>query len=147
MQVLFTLSDEGKRSGENDFESIIQKLFQTLIPRCIKMKKLILFTGIIVYVFFAVSIFLDRPERVSDSSVVQMSATQQSLADETPETLYIVKISDGRVAVEDNRTGELVTKTDTLVSVLPKSDRKQLKKGIAARSEREVRTILEDLCS
>ncbi|MCH5298776.1 MAG: hypothetical protein J1E96_03345 [Ruminococcus sp.] len=111
------------------------------------MKKLILFTGIIVYVFFAVSIFLDRPERVSDSSVVQMSATQQSLADETPETLYIVKISDGRVAVEDNRTGELVTKTDTLVSVLPKSDRKQLKKGIAARSEREVRTILEDLCS
>lgn len=111
------------------------------------MKRLILSTGIIVYVLFAVSIFLDRPGSVSVPSVVPMTATEQSVEDKAPETLYIVKISDGRVAVEDNRTGELVTKTDTLVSVLPKSDIKQLKKGIAAHSEREVRSILEDLCS
>ena len=111
------------------------------------MKKLILFTGIIVYVLFAVSIFLDRPQSVYIPSAVQMTATESSVTDENPETLYIVKVSGGRVAVEDNRTGELVTKTDTLVSVLPETDRKQLENGIAARSEREVRIILEDLCS
>ncbi len=111
------------------------------------MKKLILFTSIIVYVLFAVSVFLDRPERVEVPAVAEVIATETSEPDEIPETLYIVREKDGRVAVEDSRTGELVKKTDTLVSVLPKSDRKQLEKGIAAYSEREVRTILEDLCS
>ena len=111
------------------------------------MKKLILFTGIFVYVLFAVSIFLDRPKGAAVSSAAAVVETQPSTSQQSPETLYIVRSSDGRVAVEDNKTGEIVTRTDTLVSVLPEDDRKQLEKGIAARSEREVRTILEDLCS
>lgn len=111
------------------------------------MKKLILFTGIIVYVLFAVSVILDSPGTTQTSHALEVSATEPAETDVLPETLYIIKISDGKVAVEDNRTGELITRTDTLVSLLPRSDRKQLKKGIAASSEREVRIILEDLCS
>ena len=52
---------------------------------------------------------------------------------------------DGSVAVF--KGGELVLLTDTRVSDLPKADRSRLSQGIDVYSQKELKRMLEDLCS
>ena len=58
---------------------------------------------------------------------------------------YIVAQYDGAVAVFSG--GELLMRTDTPVASLPKADRTRLEKGISVYSQKELKALLEDLCS
>ena len=62
------------------------------------------------------------------------------------EKFFTVRSLGGRVAVEDE-DGNIVLSTSTRVAILPETDREQLENGIRAKNPREVKRILEDLCS
>lgn len=58
---------------------------------------------------------------------------------------YLLKEKDGRVAVY--HSGKLITVTGTQISDLPKADASRLREGISASTEKEMKRLLEDLCS
>lgn len=111
------------------------------------MKRLVILTGVIIYILFAVSAFIAiaSEEKTVDAQVVD--ATERETASETTEESYIVRTEKGFIVVADNKNKEVLWKTDTLVSMLPKEDINRLKKGITARNREELRSILEDFCS
>ena len=59
--------------------------------------------------------------------------------------VYVVREKDDRVVVY--RDDSLFLTTDTPVSLLPKSDRSRLEKGIVLYSDEELKTLIEDICS
>ncbi|MCC8074585.1 MAG: hypothetical protein LIO95_01350 [Clostridiales bacterium] len=59
--------------------------------------------------------------------------------------LYELRSVDGEICVF--RNGSLLTHTGVLVSSLPREDRALLEEGIAAESDQELASLLEDLCS
>ena len=59
--------------------------------------------------------------------------------------LYLMRDVNDRVVVF--RGGEVYISTDTQVSSLPKSDREKLEKGINIYSEKELKSLMEDICS
>ena len=112
------------------------------------MKKLILITGVIVYSLFAVAMIIDSSAgKSSFDTVMYETYSTESAPKSEPSKLYVVKVSDGKVAVADGATGKIIKKTDTTVSILPKGDQKMLKKGIAVSDEKQLRLLLEDYCS
>ncbi len=110
------------------------------------MKKLVIITGIIVYILFAVSAFIAiaSEEKAAASQVASVTESEVQFA--ALEESYIVKTEKGLIVVADSNK-EVLWKTDTLISMLPKEDQKKLKKGIVAKSRDELRSILEDFCS
>ncbi len=111
------------------------------------MKRLVIITGIIVYILFAISAFIAiaSEEETVDAQVV--AATEWETVPVATEESYIVRTEKGFIVVADSNNKEVLWKTDTLVSMLPKEDVKRLKKGITARNRDELRSILEDFCS
>ncbi len=112
------------------------------------MKKLILITGIVVYALFAVAMIADSGRK--DKPVVEkLSETfaSETIAQTEKFYSYLLKSSGGKIAVLDNKTGKIIKKTDTLISVLPEKDQQMLKKGIKVESDTELRLLLEDFCS
>lgn len=99
------------------------------------MKKLLLMTGIILTAYLGITSPLSsagEPVAV----IAEVEATEGG---------FLVGVSQGRVAVF--RGGELYLKTDTSVSSLPRADRTRLEQGIYLDSEKELKQLLQDLCS
>lgn len=112
------------------------------------MKKLILITGIVLYSLFAVAMLADSDKRNElVNELVKETYSVERITESDIKELYVLKAYDGRIAVADGATGEIIKKTDTLVSILPKKDRNMLKKGIKVNSDEELRLLLEDFCS
>ena len=68
--------------------------------------------------------------------------TAASEADPPPK--YLVRESDGIVAVYSGVSGELITSIDDPVAGLPRADRDLLSDGIAVESDDELAMLLED---
>lgn len=112
------------------------------------MKKLILITGIVVYSLFAVAMVAESGDKGKPAARVLAETISFETTSETEKPYpYILRASDGRIAVFDNKSGKIVRKTDTLISILPEGDREMLEKGIKVRSEKELKRLLEDFCS
>ena len=96
------------------------------------MKRLLLITGalLLAYVLLTGSA---RPAYAPSAETVDAQSE------------YVLKEKDGRVAVY--RGGELYISTDTLLSELPKSDANRIRQGISASSEKELKRLIEDICS
>lgn len=110
------------------------------------MKRLVIITGIIVYILFAISAFIAIASEEETVEAQVVTATEWETAPVATEESYIVRTEKGFIVVADNNK-KVLWKTDTLVSMLPKEDIKRLKKGITARNRDELRSILEDFCS
>ena len=77
-----------------------------------------------------------------DVSTVSARTTAEEGADK-----YIIKDFHGKIAVFENGGEAPVKITETLTSSLPQFDTKQLRQGVYAENEREVKRLLEDYCS
>lgn len=102
------------------------------------MKKLIVITGIILIGYLLLITFASQQTQVPAA----VSAQAEQLVAEKE---YKIGVSDGRVAVFHN--GKLYLKTETMLSSLPKSDRKRIEKGIEFDSLKELKLLLQDYCS
>ena len=112
------------------------------------MKKLILISGILVYSLFAVAMIADASKGNKTSEQVQFETyATETVTEIEPKELYVLKSNEGRIVVVDAKSGEIIKKTDTLVSILPEQDRRMLNKGIKVESDEELRLLLEDFCS
>lgn len=111
------------------------------------MKRLILITGVVVYILFAVSSFIAIAQENQDTVTKSTVFVETSEASNPIYNMYTLTESKGVIVVRDNRSGKIIKKTDTLVSLLPQGDQKKLKKGIKAKNERELNRLLEDFCS
>lgn len=111
------------------------------------MKRLVIITGIIVYILFAVSAFIAVASGEDNDPPLQTAATGAASQTLPQEEIFVVKSRKGKIVIEDGLSGEIIRETDTLTSMLPKEDRIKLKSGITAAGRDELRTVLEDLCS
>lgn len=110
------------------------------------MKKLVLFTGITVYLLFAVSSFIAVATENRASVVHPAKPSENILAQEKALPIYYVKNIDGKICVLDANNNVKI-KTDTLVSLLPQNDKIKLNQGIKVEGDENLRTLLEDFCS
>ena len=101
------------------------------------MKKLISLAGALMIGY----VMLSAAAGVADDGArtVDQSETEAQSA------VYTVASQMDRVVVY--RGKELYLRTDTQASALPKSDRERLARGIDVYSDRELKALLEDLCS
>lgn len=112
------------------------------------MKKLFFTTAILIYTFFVTAVVFDNAAHSSKQSVRTVRAVEvYETTQPQTEAKYIVTALDGRVAVSESDSGRIIRRTDTQVALLPESDRKRLEKGIRVKTERELRQLLEDICS
>ena len=80
-----------------------------------------------------------------DDSTASARTTAEEGADKYDK--YIIKDFHGKIAVFENGGEAPVKITETLTSSLPQFDTKQLRQGVYAENEREVKRLLEDYCS
>ncbi|MBQ8860422.1 MAG: hypothetical protein IJ015_03680 [Ruminococcus sp.] len=104
------------------------------------MKKLILIFGTFAIICVAISATFDNinPNSVSDTQI-QLSEND-AISDS-----YTIKSENGRVVVY--KGDELLIKTSTSTSTLPKKDEKELLYGITVKTRQEVDRLLEQYCS
>jgi hypothetical protein len=110
------------------------------------MKRLVILTGIIVYILFAISAFIAIASEETED-YTQLATATEAVTQYSSEDIFLVKNQEGKVVVLNNETKEIIEKTDTQVSLLPKTDQKKLEDGIVVQGKKELRKILEDLCS
>ena len=109
------------------------------------MKKTIILSAMVLYIFSAVaSVFMSATETGQQTESVPTTAAET--ATNARRTGFTVKSVAGKIAVEDS-DGRIVKTTSTRVAILPEKDREQLENGIKAETPRELKRILEDLCS
>lgn len=114
----------------------------------VKMKKMILITGVIIYSLFAAAMVIEA--NTGKKPIEQLryeTYAPETASSSVQSSLYIVKTVNGKIAVEDIKSGKIIKKTDTLASVLPKGDQKMLRKGIKVNNNEQLRLLLEDFCS
>ena len=102
------------------------------------MKKLLGITGAILAVYLLLTATVAPPVHAPEAAAYQAVKEADAGA-------WRIGEYEGTVTVF--RGGEPVLRTDTRVSELPKSDRNRLAHGIDVYSQRELKKILEDLCS
>ncbi|MBQ8058028.1 MAG: hypothetical protein IJ275_06825 [Ruminococcus sp.] len=103
------------------------------------MKKLILIFGSFLIICLIITYVAQEKVESKMESLETLSVSDDG------EPIYLVKSENGRVVVYYGQ--ELVRKTTTAVSTLPKIDQRELLYGITANSEEEVERILEEYCS
>lgn len=108
--------------------------------RCFTMKQYIAFvvTGIVLLLSVLVSA---NYELKSDN----IEATQKIAS--VSEVVYVLKQSNGHLAVYKAGENEPFVVTETLLSTLPYEDQKKLSDGIVIRGDKNLRIALEDYCS
>lgn len=112
------------------------------------MKKLVIITGTVVYLLFAISAFIAiAQENNSAAAPVAYTPVYPSTQSSARAEIYIVKSKNGVIVVEEEATGKIIQRTDTPASVLPLKDQQRLEKGIRVRGSLELRRALEDFCS
>ena len=97
------------------------------------MKKLIAVFGALMIVYVLIT------------SLTNVPAPYEAPAAASEAQVYVVRSEDDRVVVYYG--DRLYRRTDTPVSSLPKSDRSRLNEGITLTDERELKRLLEDICS
>lgn len=102
------------------------------------MKKLLAITGAVLIAYVILTSVINQ-----DASAPAVFSAQS--AESTADPGYTVTAYEGRVAVFRGDT--LLRLTDTPVEALPKADRARLYDGIAVDSDKELKILLEDLCS
>ena len=101
------------------------------------MKKLLLITGAVLIAYLLLM------TAAPGSGAHEIAAADSaSIASDTG---YIVTAEQGRIVVYQG--AELYLSTDTPVASLPKADRTKLERGIYVYSQKELKPLLEDLCS
>lgn len=100
-----------------------------------KRKKLFAAAGVILIAYVILSAPLIRSSGAGDGRD----------GDDGTVAVYILREEDNRVVAY--RNSELVLRTRTPVSSLPKSDRVKLRRGIIVFSEEELKKLVEDYCS
>ena len=109
------------------------------------MKKLIFFTGIIIYILFAISTFITVAKE-NKNTILEITPSSAVSVENNSEEYYILTVKDG-VIVALNNKGKIIETTDTRISILPKADQQDLKKGIKIYSKKALSKLLEDYCS
>ena len=104
------------------------------------MKKLILIFGVFAIVCVIISAVTQPSAQTQNQESIQATEATDATA-----KAYTVKSENGRIVVYEN--DELLYKTTTAVSTLPKKDQKTLLYGISADTKEEVKLILEQFCS
>ena len=104
------------------------------------MKKLLIFTGVIMIAYVAVS------SLHGGYAVAVQNGTDAYISEgDTKAEIFVITTQNDRVVVYSE--GEVYLRTDTIVSQLPKKDRLKLNEGITVFSEKELKELLEDYCS
>ena len=103
-----------------------------------RIKKLLGITGAILAVYLLLTATVAPPASAPEAAAYQAVREADSGA-------WRIGEYEGTVTVF--RVGEPILRTDTRVADLPKSDRSRLAKGIDVYSQKELKRILEDLCS
>lgn len=104
------------------------------------MKKLILVFGAFAIICVTISATFDNINPYD-----KVEAQSQQTKDEAHLESYTIKSENGRVVVY--KGDELLMKTSTSVSTLPKKDEKELLYGITVYSKEEMDKLLEQYCS
>ncbi len=103
------------------------------------MKKLIIIFGTFLIICMIVT---HTAQQKLEDKVQQYNET---ITTQNGKETYTVKSENGKIVVY--KGAELLYKTSTATSTLPKIDQKQLLYGIVATTEEEVQKILNDYCS
>ncbi|MCD8353936.1 MAG: hypothetical protein LUC47_06455 [Clostridiales bacterium] len=82
-------------------------------------------------------------ETAAETALAAASADDEPNGEAVP--LYELRSVDGEICVF--RSGDLLTHTGVLTASLPREDRALLEAGIGAKSDQELASLLEDLCS
>ena len=75
-------------------------------------------------------------------SVIASEYTESSALQRKP--IYIMKESDGKIAIFDADTGNIQKTLDVYIFTLPQRDKEYLKEGILIFSEQELYSLIED---
>lgn len=105
------------------------------------MKKLVLFTGIILMMCLFVSVYAAPAATVG----TQVSVTDENKDNENE--VFVLKSENNHIVVYKFGENTPYMTTDTLVSTLPKGDIMLLEKGIEVKGEENLKKSLEDFCS
>lgn len=105
------------------------------------MKKLVLFTGIILMVCLFTSVY------ASPTATVGTEAKVTEEKRENDNDVFVMKSENNRIVVYRYGEETPYLTTDTLVSTLPKGDIMLLEKGIEVKGEENLKKSLEDYCS
>ena len=103
-----------------------------------RSKKLLGITGAIMGVYLLLTATAAPPASAPEAAAYQAVREADSGA-------WRIGEYEGNVAVF--KDGEPILRTDTRVADLPKADRSSLVQGIDVYSQKELKRILEDLCS
>ncbi len=102
------------------------------------MKKMILITGTILIACVIIGSLAAQPAA---------QTTRAEAASQISTVGYVVKESEGRVAVFIQGEEQPLMITETYLNTLPKTDAEKLKKGVFATDKKQLRKLLEDYCS
>jgi len=103
-----------------------------------RIKKLLGVTGAILAVYLLLTATVAPPASAPEAAAYMAVQEADSGA-------WQIREYEGKVTVF--RSGKPILRTDTRVSELPKADRSRLVQGIDVYSQKELKRILEDLCS
>ena len=112
------------------------------------MKRLIVITGCALFVCMLIGFYIPSGKHsaaASGGSGVRWSEAESSLG--TVSRVYVISAFDGRVAAYEKGKKDPFYISDKKLYDLPYDDVIAVEKGIETDSKRELRAILEDLCS
>ena len=104
------------------------------------MKKLILIFGAFLIICVIVTHIAGQQAQGKTHETETQSVSEQQKSES-----YTIKSENGRIVVYQGE--ELLYKTNTATSTLPKIDQKELLYGIVVSSKQEVEKVLQDYCS
>lgn len=100
---------------------------------------MIIFTVIIVSVCLAITLTV--------SASLQGNSKKAEATEPFTEPVYVLKSENDKIVVYDKYSGTSEIIEESVVSVLPESDREELEKGIKVVGEKNKRRLIEDFCS
>ena len=103
-----------------------------------RIKKLLAVTGAVLAVYLLITFTISPPASAPEAAAYQAVAEADNGA-------WQIREYEGTVTVF--RGDMPVLRTETRVADLPKADRSRLASGIDVYSQKELKRILEDLCS
>lgn len=105
------------------------------------MKKLVLLTGIVLIACVCMEHFAAPPSPAAYPSAAA------SPSPEAADAGYIIRDSNGKIAVFAAGNDHPLFTTETRTESLPRADAKRLREGVRAPDRQALRRILEDYCS
>lgn len=114
------------------------------------MKKLLIITGIILFICIIITAASDS-NKITAKNVYNVSQQTSSSKKESDgsdnEKYYIIKEYNKRVSVFENNAKFPIYMSEVYVNDLPEADLILLKKGIRVNDKKTLNRLLEDYCS